>query len=365
MTSQPGSIWITCVVLACLIQPARTACAQDFKWKSGATFYGDNTEFFNPYRVGQTILGAQMQTYFSAAPGPRTEVIMGVFGDHRSGRSDFFNEVKPLLGFRYHTQSSLGVLGTLVTENRHGYLEPLEVTTLELTRPVEYGLQWRADHGWIGGEIFIDWQHLNTRDSREIFDYGLLLHVRPRPYLSLEFQGHGLHHGGQLYSAGVPVTNNEVMAFGARLAGTLPLLDVSSLGVFWLTSHGRIDPTPEPDRPDHGHGTYVRGSISPRGWVELFTIQWWGRDFLSEEGDNSYNSRGADPQYYKASRHYQEYGVARRIAIESGVTFDAEFRLHQFDELRSIALGHSEWEYSYRLMVQAPFEVGLGRGREH
>jgi hypothetical protein len=99
--------------------------------------------------------------------------------------------------------------------------------------------------------------------------------------------------------------------------------------------------------------------------VELFTIQWWGRDFLSEEGDNSYNSRGADTQYYKSSRHYQEYGLARRIAIESGVTLDAEFRLHQFDDLRSVALGHSEWEYSYRLMVQAPFEVGLGRGREH
>jgi hypothetical protein len=365
MTSQPGPIWITCVVLACLIQPARTASAQDFKWKSGATFYGDNTEFFNPYRVGQTILGAQMQTYFSAAPGPRTEVIMGVFGDHRSGRSDFFNEVKPLLGFRYHTQTSLGVLGTLVTENRHGYLEPLEVTTLELTRPVEYGLQWREDHGWIGGEIFIDWQHLNTRNSREIFDYGLLLHIRPRPYLSLEFQGHGLHHGGQLYTAGVPVTNNQAMAFGARLAGRLPLLDASSLGVFRLTSHGRIDPTPEPNRPDRGSGTYIRGSISPRGWVELFTIQWWGRDFLSEEGDNSYNSRGADPQYYKSSRHYQEYGLARRFAIESGVSFEAEFRLHQFDDLPSIALGHSEWEYSYHLVVSAPFEVGLGRGREH
>jgi hypothetical protein len=155
-----------------------------------------------------------------------------------------------------------------------------------------------------------------------------------------------------------------VTAFGARLARSLPLLDLSSLAIFRLSSHGRIDPTAEPNRPDQGRGTYVRGSISPRGWVELFTIQWWGRDFLSEEGDNSYNSRGADPQYYKSSRHYQEYGLARRFAIESGVTLDAEFRLHQFDNLRSIALGHSEWEYSYHLVVRAPFQVGLGRARE-
>jgi hypothetical protein len=358
--SRLGSIWITCVVGVCLSHTPRPASAQTFSWKSGATFYGDNTEFFNPYRTGQTLLGAQMQTYLSAAPGPRTEVILGVYGDHRSGRSDFFDQVKPLLGFRFRTQSSLGVLGTLVTEDRHGYLEPLQVTTLELTRPVEYGLQWREDHGWIGGELFIAWQHLNTRTSREIFDYGLLFHVRPKPCLSLEFQGHGLHHGGQLYSAGVPVTNNQVLAFGARLSGRLPLVDVSSLGVFRLTSHGWIDPMAPPGRPDRGSGTYVRGAVSPRGWVELFTIQWWGRDFLSEEGDNSYNSRGADPQYYKSSRRYQEYGVARRIPVESGITLDAELRFHRFDDLPSIALGHSGWEYSYHLVLRAPFEVGLG-----
>jgi hypothetical protein len=364
MTSRTRLIRTASLVMACFAVGPRIAAAQTFAWKSGAIFYGDNTEFFNPYRIGQTILGGQMQTWVSAEPGPRTEVILGVFADHRSGRSDFFDEVKPLLGFRYRTATSLGALGTLVTEDRHGYLEPLEVTTLELTRPIEYGLQWREEHGWAGGEVFIDWQHLNTRDSREIFDYGLLLHLRPWRYLSVEFQSHGLHHGGQLYTAGVPVTNNLAAALGARLQGSLPALGMSSLGVFRLTSHGHIDPTTEPDRPDRGSGTYVRGSISPRGWVELFTIQWWGRNFLSEEGDNSYNSRGADRQYYKASRRYQEYGVARQIAIESGVTLDAELRLHKFDDLHSIALGHSDWEYSYKLVLRAPFEVGLGRGRE-
>jgi hypothetical protein len=317
-------------------------------WRSDAVFYGDNTEFFNPYRIGQTILGAQMQTYLSAAPGPRTEIILGVYGDHRSGRSDFFNQVKPLLGFRYRTEASLGVLGTLVTEERHGYIEPLEVATLELTRPVEYGLQWREDRAAVGGEIF---------------DYGLLFHVRPIPQVTLEFQGHGLHQGGQLYTAGQPVTNNQVFAFGARVAGTLPGAGVSSLAVFRLTSHGNIDPFPPAKRPDQGHGTYVRASIAPRSWVELFTIQWWGRDFLSAEGDNSYNSQGADRQYYQSRRRYQEYGILRRIGIEAGLTLDTELRFHQFDNRRSIALGHSEWEYSYHLVVRAPLEVGLGRTR--
>src|SRR3954469_23177510 len=113
--TRPGSNLITCVAFVCLALGPSLAAAQTFTWKSGATFYGDNTEFFNPYRVGQTILGAQMQTYVSAALGPRTEVVGGIYVDHRSGRGDFFDQVKPLLGFRYHTATSLGVLGTLVT----------------------------------------------------------------------------------------------------------------------------------------------------------------------------------------------------------------------------------------------------------
>jgi len=139
----------------------------------------------------------------------------------------------------------------------------------------------------------------------------------------------------RMATAGVPVTNNQALAIGTRLESRLPGLGMSSLGVFHLTSHGRIDPTAEPGRPDRGSGTYIRGSILPGGWVELFTIQWWGRNFLSEEGDNSYNSRGADRQYYKASRRYQEYGVARQVAIESGVTLDAEVRFHRFDNRRT------------------------------
>jgi len=357
----PRSIWFMWLVIAHLMPAARPVMGQTFAWKSGAIFYGDNTEFFNPYRTGETILGAQLQTYLSAELGPRTEIILGAFGDHRSGRADFLDQLKPLLGFRYRTPTSLGVLGTLVTENRHGYLEPLEVTTLEFTRPVEYGLQWREDRGFLAGEVFIDWQHLNTSQSREIFDYGLLLRVQPTHYLSFEFQGHGLHHGGQLHSAGEPVTNNIVGATGVRVGGSLPAVGMSSISLFGLVSHGNIDPFPPPGRPDHGHGTYVRGSIAPLGWVELFTIQWWGRDFISDEGDNAYSSQGSDVSYYRSSRRYQEYGLARRTRIESAVTLDAELRFHRFDELHSIALGHSKWEYSYRLVVRAPFEVGLGR----
>ena len=77
MTRLAASLCTICVALVCLTPAPRQASAQTLTWKSRGTFYGDNTEFFNPYRTGETILGAQMQTWLSAEPGPRTEIVLG------------------------------------------------------------------------------------------------------------------------------------------------------------------------------------------------------------------------------------------------------------------------------------------------
>ena len=350
----PGAL----LALAALALPP-AGWAQSLVWKNGMTFYVDNTEFFNPYRTGETVLGGQIQSYIQAGLGPRTSVVAGIFGNHLSGGDRFFDSFKPILGFRYQTQSSLGAIGTLVTQDRHGYLEPLQGRLLELTRPIEYGGQWREDRGWGGGEVYLNWRRLNTHSRREMFDYGLLLHAQPARFLRLEFQGHGVHRGGQLFEAGESVANNHVAAVGAQVFGTLPVAGASSVALFRMASHGGTGPSRPSGTPDHGHGTYLRLAATPGGWLELFVIQWWGRDFLSDDGDHSYNSQGSDSTYYRSSRRYQEFGVLRRTAIESGLTLDTELRFHRFDNLRSIAIGTSRWEYSYRLVVRAPFDISL------
>lgn len=356
---RPG--WLAITIGAALVAAhARSASAQELTWKSTASFYVDNTEFFNPYRTGETLLGGQILTYLAAALGPRTELVAGFYGNHRSGDDRFLDPFKPILGFRYRTDHSLGAIGTLVTEDRHGYLEPLEGTLLDILRPVEYGVQWREHRSRGGGEIFLNWQRLNTSTGREIFDYGLLLHADPARWLRLELQGHGLHHGGQLYSAGQPVSNNQVVALGGQVQGSLPGVGRSSIAVFQMLSHGDVDSLPA-GRPDHGHGTYIRATVTPGNWLELFAIQWWGRDFLSNEGDANYNSQGLSPGFYQPYRKYQEIGLARRTPIESGLTLDTELRFHRIDDRRSIAIGTSPWEYSYRVIVRAPFTMRLSR----
>ncbi|HEU5218650.1 MAG TPA: hypothetical protein VFU23_08320 [Gemmatimonadales bacterium] len=341
-----------------LAAPGRLA-GQSLTWSTLATLYGDNTEFFTPYRVGETILGGQFRSTLEFRTGRRTAFELGAFGDHRSGDDEFLATIKPIIRFRYHAGGSTGVLGTLYPERRHGLLEPLQVTTLEITRPIEYGLQWIERRRRWDGEIYMNWQKLNTPEQREAFDYGWVFRVRPLRVLSLESQLHGVHHGGQLFDAGVPVTNNVASGLGAVVSDSLPWLGRSSIGAYRLRSSGNADPSAPPGRPGKGHGWYVRAAVAPGEWFELFSISWWGRDFLSQEGDNNYNSVGADPAFYRSRRKYWEIGLLRRTTIDGAVTFDGEFRLHRIDHLKSIALGKSRWEYSYRLMVRAPFDLPL------
>ena len=342
--------------LALLVAGVHPAGAQSVDWRTRATFYGDNTEFFTPFRTGETILGAQFSTFLDIQPTRRTRIQAGVFGDLRFGSDEFLDPVKPILSFRYQTPATLGVLGTLETVNRHGYLEPLEVTTLEFTRPIEYGAQLIQRRRYWDMDLFLDWQGLNTPDSREVFNYGLVLRGLPASFLTLEFQFHGLHNGGQLFDAGVPVTNNTNSAIGATLGRRLGVLGESSLAAFYLSSKGHIDPAFPAGRPDRGHGTYLRGSIAPKGAVEVFGIYWMGRDYHTDEGDPNYNSAGVSDTVYRSRRRYFELGVARRTRIDSRVELDAEFRLHRVDDEVSEALFDSKWEYSYRLVVRVPLD---------
>lgn len=335
------------ILLSAVIFPADSR-GQEIHWKTEFVFYGDNTEFTHFYRVGETILGAQFKTFLRLDLGPRTSVDAGVFADYRDGGEKFLDPVKPILSFRYHTDTSLGVLGTLETRDRHGYLEPLEVTTLEFTRPIEYGLQWIESRPRFHADLYLNWQHLNTSASRETFDYGGVVSGDVTSWARLEAQLHGLHQGGQLFDVG-PVRNNVVWAVGARLHRETRALGEASLAAFELFSKGKPDPFVDTSTIT-GHGTYLRGSVSPFRLVELFGIWWTGKDFISNEGDHNYGSPGLDNTFYKSKRHYQEFGAVKKFEIEKRIAFDGEVRLHRIE---------GRVEYSYRLVVRVPFDLQI------
>ncbi len=336
--------------------------AQRIDWRTRAVLYGDNTEFFTPYRTGETILGGQVTTWLDAQASRHTSLRAGLFADRRWGSDEFTDSLKPVLSARYQTRHSLGVMGTLDNERRHGLLDPLMVSTRELTTPIEYGLQWQEHHRWLDGQLWINWQRLNTPEQREAFELGAVLRADATPWLALRAQHLWSHRGGQLYDAGVPVTNNRVTALGAELHDTLPHLGASSLAVFELWNSGHLDPAYPSDRPANGHGTWLRAAVSPWRGFELFAIQWWGRDFEAAAGDANYGSVGKEPGFYRARRLYTELGIAKHVVPRRlGPSFDVEWRFHHIDHETSEAFFKTSWEISYRIVARVPVDIRLRR----
>lgn len=312
--------------------------------------------------MGETILGGQVTTWLQAQVGPRTELRGGLFADRRWGSDNFADSLKPVLAFRYRTAHGLGVFGTLETVDRHGLLEPIMVTTRELTTPIEYGGQWIIDRTRLHADVWLNWQKLNRPDQREQFEMGQVVRGAPFAWLDAGLQHLWYHRGGQLYNP-TPVTNNHVVAVGATIHDSLPVVGKAYLSTWQLWSFGHIVPGYPGDRPDRGHGTYMRAGITPWNWGELFAIHWIGQDYNGDDGDNNYNSTGFDESFYQPHRVYTEIGMIRRSPIENGATFDLELRFHNIDNLRSVAFFDTRWELSYRLVVRAPIDIILRRER--
>jgi len=333
---------------AALFAATAPVFGQEIHWQNEFLFYLDNTEFFTPYRSGETILGTWFKTYLELSTGGSTHVRAGVFGDHRSGDTKFLDPVKPILSFRWQTDQSVAVLGTLEPRDRHGYLEPIEVTTLEFTRPIEYGLQWVENQKRVHSDACLNWQYLNTKTSREIFDTGFVGWWNFSRFARLEGQLRWFHHGGQLHDVG-PVSNNVVGGPGLRFEEELQGLGHPSFAAFYLASNGPVDMN-QKGRIIPGHGVYLRASAEPWGWLELALIFWRGHNFITQEGDHNYGSFGEAPGFYRVNRRYEELAAIKKLRIAKTIELDAEYRLHRID---------GKFEYSYRLAVRAPFDVKL------
>ena len=346
------------LLLAGLLAAASPLAAQrSVDWDTRFVFFADNTEFFSPYREGATWLSNRAYTSLDYHATPRVDVQLGLTADHLSGDSSYVS-TKPLIAMRYHTTHSTGVIGTLITEDRHGLLEPLEVQQFEVLRPVEYGGQWIERHDRWGGEWFLNWRKLNTPTQREEFDMGLLVHGDPLPWLRVEGQDLWVHRGGQLYGAGESVANGRTYAIGAIAHDSFPRLGASRLEVWHLASgSGWLDSLPT-GRDAQGTGTLIRASVHPFELFQLSGVVWMGEGYNGYWGDPNYNSIGLKG-YYRKHRFYSEVGLNKLWKGPNGVTFEGQLRFHKEDRFDTISLSWLSWEYSYRFVGRVPFSMRI------
>ncbi len=319
-------------------------------------FYGDDTEFSNPFRSGETLFGAVGRLSGTITLNDRASVTLGLVANHRFGSDEAFELVRPIASLTIRGSPSQFVFGTLpepglrhgVGPDRaspHGLLPPIQRDSLHYERPYEAGLQWTLGTRRLQHETWINWQKLNTPGHRERFDAGVSGRASLARWIAVGFQVHAVHQGGQLYAVG-PVVDSLAYATGAIVEREVGPLGRGTVELWGLLSHH--DPDRErPARTRNGSGLLARAAAERGGW-RGHVLVWRACDFIKDEGDPNYQSIRQDGSRYRATRDYSEAGLTRRFPAGSQVTLEASTRLHRIERhyepsFRIVAVAHVGW----------------------
>ena len=293
------------------LMAGRAVCAQEsVTLRSDILLYGDNTEFRNPFREGETIFGAAARVFADVGLNPRVTISLGGFGNQRFGSDDAFELVRPVIALTVRGRRSAFTFGTLpalspdapIGPDRggpHALLPPLQRETLAFDRPYEAGLQWDFHGSALAHSMWIEWQRLNTAEHRERFDGGLNGQYALPHGLSIPLQVHVVHEGGQLFSTG-SVNDSAAAALGVAWRHAVGL---SAEGYGVLSRHAFDRERPE--LTQKGRAFLGRIAFEHDGW-RGHLLMWRGTDFIKDEGDPNYLSIRRDGTLYGGIRDYAE-----------------------------------------------------------
>jgi hypothetical protein len=339
------------VVVAMITGAAAPASGQDrITIQADVLIYGDDTEFRNPFREGETIFGSATRVAASVGMNDHVTLSLGIFANQRFGSDEAFRLVRPIVSLTLAGQRSLFVFGTLPQTMKstgpdrngpHGLLPALQRETLAFDRPYEAGVFWRFAGARVTHESWIDWQLVNTPTHRERFDAGASGEVRVNRLVALPFQAHIVHSGGQLFASG-RVADSGAIATGISIAGRIAKLDVASLEVYGALSRHRPDRS-DPPRDRDGAAFLARAAVERTGW-RAHLLFWRGCDFIHEEGDPNYLSVTKDGSLYRGTRDYSETGLTRTLRPADELRLDRSARLHRIE---------NNYEYSFRVTAVA------------
>jgi hypothetical protein len=339
--------FLICLFLGLIV--ATPAEAQSYAAAADFLFYGDNTEFANPFRNGETLLGVSGRIFLDVSLNDAVTLRGGFFGSGRFGLHGPLDNYEPMVALEIKRGGSRFVFGSLETiqtrhdvagpdrETLHGLLPPLQQETLTFTRGQEMGLQWLVSTPRVDQDTWVNWQRLNTTTHRERFDAGYRSQVGLTPALRLQGQWHIVHEGGQQFANG-PVSDSQGGAVG--LEWTRPIgrahltLDGHAVGTRNVPDRAQLR------RAESGLGVFARGAVTRGAW-RTHLVVWRSQDTLKIEGDANYLALRSNGTMFRKVRDYGEVGLTRRFAPAPGVDLFAAVRLHRIE---------SHYEYSYRIV---------------
>ena len=332
--------------------PSSVRAQEQLAIRSDVLFYGDNTEFHNPFREGETIFGAAVRVAVEVGLNDRVFLTAGGFANQRFGSERAFEQARPVLSLIVRGRRSSFVLGTLPPlssdmptgpdrNGPHELLPPLQRETLAFDRPYEAGLAWTFNGSSLQHHFWLEWQRLNTDAHRERFDGGLRTSYRLSNVVSLPLQLHVVHEGGQLFQSGA-VADSAGVATGVSVRGTLARDYAVTLDTIGLLSR-HVPDRSRPELSRDGTGFFGRIAAERAQW-RAHVIFWRGRNFIKAEGDPNYLSLTRAGDRYRGTRDYSEAGLARRFTLARAAVLDVSGRVHRVE---------GRYEYSFRILSVA------------
>lgn len=325
------------------------ASPQSYTAAADIFFYGDNTEFANRFREGETLFGSSGRVFLDIAINESVVIRGGFFGLGQFGSHEFLNHAEPVIALELSRGPSRFLFGSLETiamrhdvagpdqETPHGLLPPLQQETLAFTRGQEMGLQWLVDANKVKQDAWINWQRLNSESHRERFDAGYRAAIQLQPSLHLHGQWHVVHEGGQQFGKGV-VSDSQAAALGLEWSHRMGKSRIVVDGHPVVTRH--VPDRENTESAETGLGGFVRGAVDYGSW-RGHLIVWRSRDTLKEEGDANYLAEQLDGSMFRKVRDYGEVGITRHFRPAVGVHLFATARVHRVE---------SSYEYSYRIV---------------
>lgn len=315
--------------------------------------YGDNTEFRNPFREGETLFGATVRLWGGLEPTDRVTISIGALTNQRFGSSDAFELVRPIVSLQVRSGRSSFLIGTLPRRevpagpdlgSPHGLFPALQRETLSFERPYEAGLQWTFRGERLRQEAWLNWQRLNTPSHRERFDAGGIGEIRLNDAIAIPLQFHLVHEGGQQFASG-SVADSYAGGAGVLLRRVVTGRERASVEMRGLLSRFVPD-RGTPERSRSGAAFFGRAAVSHSGW-RGHVLFWRGDDFIKDEGDPNYLSRSRDGTRWRGIRDYAEAGVARTFQVAPDVILQAAARVHRVER---------HYEYSYRILASTKLQ---------
>ena len=345
------------VVSAAVFSTGTVFAQEHLTLRTDVTFYGDNTEFFNLFRDGATLLGTATTVALDVDLNESVTFSGGLFMNHRFGSERIAESWRPVFSLALHSEHQRFIIGTLDGFERvdgfgpdrtgpHGLLPPLQRETLAFQRPYEAGLQWKMNYPRLLHNSWINWQNINTEKRRERFDVGVdgRLPLQTFIPISLAYQFHLVHEGGQLHSNG-PVRDSWALGPGVIFEPTLWFLDRTAIEGYALFSRYVPDRANLADSK-HGHGIFARASGEKSGW-RAHIIFWESCDWIKEEGDENYGVLMQDGRVFRNTRHYGEIGLTKTFYPVKDVEVEGSARIHRIER---------DYNYSYRILARVGFD---------